>query len=145
MMILMMWCGRLKNGTPVKNSSEYMIKHTANLPDYTTNTLSFVQVIYIIITDMHLNRFTYNNMFANMLSFAQSSLTLNISAWTNGLVSSLREGCKKRGDGLHGGRFLVCENTCLQFFALFSSFVISEIKYGVFSPSHLSSLSSSPP
>ena len=55
---------RLKNGTEIKNSSDYVIKHSVHLPDYTTNTLSYVQ----------------------------SSLLLNISAWENGLVSPvLRE------------------------------------------------------
>ena len=52
---------RLKNGTEIKNSSDYVIKHSVHLPDYTTNTLSYVQ----------------------------SSLLLNISAWENGLVSSV--------------------------------------------------------
>ena len=46
--IIMMMMTRFKNGSVVKNSSEYMIKHTANLPDYTTNTLSYVQVGFII-------------------------------------------------------------------------------------------------
>ena len=40
---------RFKNGTLVKNSSEYLMKQTANLPDYTTNTLSYVQVGFVII------------------------------------------------------------------------------------------------
>ena len=48
MIIIIMMMTRFKNGSVVKNSSEYMIKHTANLPDYTTNTLSYVQVGFII-------------------------------------------------------------------------------------------------
>ena len=48
MIIIIMMITRFKNGTLVKNSSEYLIKQTANLPDYTTNTLSYVQVVPII-------------------------------------------------------------------------------------------------
>ena len=47
-MMTILTIDRLKNGSVVRNSSEYLISHSANLPDYTTNTLSYVQVDIII-------------------------------------------------------------------------------------------------
>ena len=72
MIIIIMMITRFKNGTLVKNSSEYLIKQTANLPDYTTNTLSYVQVgcTCVPMCKNHLLCSTYAHVNVNLYFYA---------------------------------------------------------------------------